>query len=234
MELFDDATIALPTQPAAARRAGVLARRRLRVISRLLARAPSEIALLDVGCSSGAFLLVARSLGYRCSGVEPARRAAEGAAAAGLDVFAGVLEEAHFPSGSFDAITTFEVIEHLKEPLRLLEECRRILKPGGVLMIGTGNAASWTVASQRADWDYFGISGHVSIFNTTSIRVIAERTGLEIERVRTSQVRFVARKKALTPVRALAKLAGEALSYPARWLGKGHDMLAVLRAPLRP
>lgn len=47
----------------------------------------------------------------------------------------------------FDAITRFEVIEHLQHPAELLNECRRILRPGGILLVGTGNAASWSFRS---------------------------------------------------------------------------------------
>ena len=49
-----------------------------------------------------------------------------------IDSVDGLLEELCFPDCSFDAVTLFDVIEHVGEPLPLMRECHRILKPGGV------------------------------------------------------------------------------------------------------
>ncbi|HET8542039.1 MAG TPA: class I SAM-dependent methyltransferase [Anaeromyxobacter sp.] len=232
MQEFDDDRGTLPSSPPDERRGRTLAERRLARIARILARQPRDIALLDVGCSSGAFLRIAASLGYRCEGVEPAPRAARTAARAGLKVFQGVLEDARYPDASFDAITLFEVIEHLREPVSLLKECRRVLKPGGVLLVGTGNAASWTATSQGAEWEYLHIArhgGHVSFFNPGSLRLAAERSGFAVHDLETNAVRLVAKDGRPRPLYVAAKLAGEALHGPARWFRKGHDMLAFLR-----
>jgi len=231
MQEFDDARGTTPDARSAARRS-TLAHRRLERIRTLVGKPRDEIHLLDVGCSSGTFLQAARAAGFRAQGVEPAPRAAAAARAAGLEVFVGTLEEARFPQHRFDAITLFEVIEHLPAPLALLRECHRILKPGGVMLIGTGNTASWTVRAMGARWDYFSIArhgGHVSFFSTVSMRILARRADFRVVRMETRNVRFLDREGVSSTRYGLAKLAGEVLNAPARALGRGHDMLAYLR-----
>src|SRR5262245_19346743 len=228
MEEFDDARGTTPKRGAEARRF-VQSRRRLNAIAASLRRAPARIHLLDVGCSSGAFLRAAVQLGFDAEGVDPAPAAAQAARAAGLRVEKGLLHEVGYAEHSFDAVTLFEVIEHVRDPIDLLRECHRILRPGGLLMVGTSNCGSWTARALGARWEYLDISrhgGHISFFNPGSLQLAARRAGFTPLRLTTRNVRLVEgpRRAGYVP----RKLAGELLSLPARWLGKGHDMLAIL------
>jgi SAM-dependent methyltransferase len=219
-------------KPGAEVRRETLARRRLMLIARTLGREPAAIHLLDVGCSSGEFVRSAARLGFDAEGVEPAPAAARAAQQAGLNVRQGLVEDAAFPAQSFDALTLFEVIEHLREPLPLLRECHRILRPGGVLMVGTGNRASWTACALRERWEYFDIGhhgGHISFFSPASLRLVAERTGFGVERVATRNVRLVDRRSASVPAHLAGKVLSALLAYPARWFARGHDILGVFR-----
>jgi 2-polyprenyl-3-methyl-5-hydroxy-6-metoxy-1,4-benzoquinol methylase len=144
----------------------------------------------------------------------------------------GLLEEAAFPAQSFDALTLFEVIEHLREPLALLRECHRVLRPGGVLMIGTGNRASWTACTLRNRWQYLDIGhhgGHISFFSPASLRLAAERAGFAAHRIATRNVRLVDKGSASASAYFAGKALAALLAPPARWLGRGHDMLGVFR-----
>jgi len=114
-----------------------------RVLDRLEALAPENRSLLDVGSSYGAFLELARELGWAVTGVELAHKpAAYAAQERALDVFTGTLAEAAYPDDTFDAVTLWDVIEHLDDPLSTLREIRRILRPGGMLMLFTINQRS--------------------------------------------------------------------------------------------
>jgi 2-polyprenyl-3-methyl-5-hydroxy-6-metoxy-1,4-benzoquinol methylase len=231
MQAFDSTAFNLPNAHESQRR-NAYARRRLARACRLLADAPAQPRLLDVGCSRGDFVAAAAQLGFAAEGVEPAPHIAEAARAAGRTVHTGLLEAQKFPAAQFDVVSLFEVIEHLRAPLPLLEECRRILRPGGVLLISTGNTASWTVRAMKARWDYFQIekdAGHVSFFNPRSMALLAERAGLEVAALSTGRVRFAEKTDLPGWAYAAAKLAAEALSLPARLLGRGHDMLVYLR-----
>jgi len=231
MQEFDDPQ---GTLPKAGSEGGRLRRSKkfLDRIAALLGQPPGEIRLLDVGCSSGAFLQAAVKLGFRAEGVEPAPKAAATAQAAGLKVHQGLLQEAGYADGQFDAITLFEVIEHLQHPQDLLQECRRILRPGGILLVGTGNAGSWSMAALGAHWEYLHIAkhgGHVSFFNPGSMALLAQRSGFSVAALRTRGVRFCEKGDCANPIYRIAKLAGELLNIFAALLNKGHDMAVYLK-----
>jgi SAM-dependent methyltransferase len=222
------------TQPTAAsrQRRSVQSERKLTQVVRRLNKSSPDVRLLDVGCSSGALVAAAQNLGFIAQGVEPAPKAAAAAQAAGLNVRQGLLEQIAYPAESFDAITLFEVVEHVREPLPLLKECYRILAPRGLVVIGTGNTASWTARAMKARWEYLDIGrhgGHVSFFNPWSMTVLAQRAGFRTETIYTRNVRFVNRGELTGAGYAWRKAAAELLGWPARWVNRGHDLLAFLR-----
>lgn len=96
--------------------------------------------LLDVGCSYGFFLDEARRHGWRVVGVEPAL--AQGAWARkhlGLQVVED-LESQELEPHSFDALTLWDVIEHIEDPHGFLKRCLPLIRPGGALLLKTPNA----------------------------------------------------------------------------------------------
>ena len=203
-------------------------------ISSKLNKPNHEIRLLDVGCSSGAFLTIANKLGFQVEGVEPAPQAAQSACFSGLKVHQGFLEDIKFPANTFDIVTMFEVIEHVRDAFSLLNECHRIIKPGGLLMVGTANTDSWTARIMKSRWEYFDISrhgGHISFFNPQAIRVLAERSGFKVESVRTHSVRFLEKEDSSPVIYRTTKLITELMNFPSRVFGKGHDMLIFMQKP---
>lgn len=210
--------------------------RRLKKIVAIAGRPPTSMKLLDVGCSSGAFLATACRLGFPAMGVEPSAEAAQSARNAGLMVFTGYLDQARFPDASFDAITLIEIVEHLRDARALLQECARILKPGGVVLVTTPNAHSWTARVMGARWAGFSLNdmgGHISFFNPRSMRLLAARSELQLHRIETRNVRFFERGQCSRPLHAVAKIAAQLLNGPSRIAGAGHDLHAYLQRPMR-
>lgn len=232
MQEFDDVEGTLP-KPDARQRRFIRSKRYLEQIESLLGKPRNEIRLLDVGCSSGYFLEVAGQLGFvDAEGVEPGERAVQTARAAGLKVHGGLLEDVALPERSFDAITLFEVIEHLKDARDTAQRCNRLLRPGGILVIGTANTAGWTFMAMKSRWEYLHIDkhgGHVSFFNPDSMKILAQRTGFVVEKIETRSVSFSKRDATHPMIYRVFKIISELIETPSRWLGKGHDMLVIMR-----
>ncbi len=104
-----------------------------------LTRPEVQAKLLDIGCGNGQFLFDMRSLGWDVQGQEVDPEAAALGASVGVPIFLGTLEEAGFAEGSFDVITLSHLIEHVHDPIGLLERCYSLLKPGGLVWVATPN-----------------------------------------------------------------------------------------------
>ncbi len=144
-------------------------------------KASERAHLLDVGCGNGRFLVQMRELGWEVMGVEPDSEAVRIAKERfGLDVFQGTLEEVKFPDNSFDAITMNHVIEHVPDPIGLLAECRRILKPVGKLVMVTPNIQSLGRCLFDEYWRGWEVSHHLVLFSPKSLRACAEWAGLGV------------------------------------------------------
>ncbi len=101
--------------------------------------------ILDLGSGRGAFLIEAARRGAQATGLEPynvyVEKTLADAALAGVSIKVeqGVAEALPFPNGTFDFINISEVIEHIENPDRMLEEIHRVLKPDGWAYISVPN-----------------------------------------------------------------------------------------------
>jgi SAM-dependent methyltransferase len=95
-----------------------------------------ERKILDVGCGYGFFLGEMKSRGWRVEGVEISQTGRQYAQdILHIPVYSRQIERLKLPEASFDVITLFYVIEHVSDPIHVIKEVRRILKPGGLLFL---------------------------------------------------------------------------------------------------
>lgn len=133
--------------------------------------------LLDVGCGNGDFLQLAASVGWEVEGVEPDPVAAQAAYSPGLQVHVGGLEMLNRYESRYDAITLSHVIEHVHEPLQTLEQCFRLLKPGGSLWLETPNVLSSGHELFGEHWRGLEAPRHLSLFSSQGLRQSLRRVG---------------------------------------------------------
>jgi SAM-dependent methyltransferase len=150
-----------------------------RALEELEALAPGR-RLLDVGCAAGFFLEVARERGWTVEGVEVSDYAADQARRLGLKVFRGSLLELPDAEPRFDVVTMWDVIEHLERPDRALAKVRRMLEPGGVVAISTGDFASLARRLSGRHWRLFADPTHLFFFDRRTLDALLERSGFRI------------------------------------------------------
>ncbi len=134
---------------------------------------------LDVGCGDGDFLAHLRRRGWEVIGLELSAAAAGRARERGLEVREVELEGAGFAPASFDLVTLWHVLEHLPDPRRALREVRRILKPGGRLVLEVPDVASPTFRLCGESWFPLDVPRHLQHFEPRTLRRLLVMTGFE-------------------------------------------------------
>lgn len=144
----------------------------------------SGLRVLDVGCGHGATLSALLSWGHRAAGIDIAQSAVDEAKRRNPDasVLCHAVEETPWPfaDSEFDAVVSFEVLEHLIFPQTLTREAFRVLKPGGIVLVSTPyHGFSKTVALAVRGFDrHFDVYGpHIRFFTERSLRNLFTETG---------------------------------------------------------
>jgi ubiquinone/menaquinone biosynthesis C-methylase UbiE len=139
--------------------------------------------LLEVGCGSGDLLVGLRELGWNVEGIDVDPLAVENSMRRGLNVRQGTLEALGYADNTFDAIIMSHVIEHVHDPISLLSECFRILKPGGQLSLVTPNAQSFCHRMFGRAWLALDPPRHLHIFTLNALQAVMHRSGFHRARV---------------------------------------------------
>lgn len=136
--------------------------------------------LLDVGCGNGDFLHRLHGLGWAVTGIDFDAQAIENAKKMygdGLTFIHSDLSGARFSDASFDAVTMSHVIEHVPDPVGLLVEVRRVLKPGGRLVVTTPNIRSFGHEKFQDCWVGLDAPRHLQVFSPLALQQCARQAG---------------------------------------------------------
>lgn len=136
--------------------------------------------LLDMGCASGHFLKAADRAGFDVTGVDISSDSiAKLKANFGFEAHAGDIRDMAFAE-KFDVITTWETIEHLPEPLSILNALKGLLKEDGILVVGTGNNQSLVSQMMGQRWWYITPPDHCIYYNPTALNTVLTRSGFQV------------------------------------------------------
>jgi len=150
--------------------------RQARVLATALGAATERpLTILDIGCGDGTAAAAAAPLltGHRVVGVDWSQDALARARTRLPYTVRGELTALPLRAAVADAVLFSEVIEHLVDPDTALAEIRRVLRPGGHLMLSTPNLAAWY---NRA----LLLAGVQPVFSEVSLRAIHGRPGKEV------------------------------------------------------
>lgn len=182
---------------------------------RLLA-APPGSRLLDVGCAQGEFAQAAVSLGMKVTGIDlnPQAIAVARERVPSAEFICGELTLSTVPGG-LDAITMFDFIEHVRDPVETLGRAARLLKPSGQLLISTPRVGSGVHHATGRFWPQYR-EEHLVLFSLRGLRIA-------LGRARLTPVQVVPTVKYVSP----SYLLGQAAEY-------GGPLLHFVSSAARP
>jgi len=150
-----------------------IARWRLDVLRPLAPSGP----WLDVGASTGSFVEEAHRQGLGAEGLELSAAAVAQARSRGLAVHQGAAED-FVPERCYAAITAFDIVEHLPDPLAFIRRVGRWLVPGGLLALTVPDAGSLPARLLGRHWFYYAPPDHIHYFTRATILRLLAASGL--------------------------------------------------------
>ncbi len=131
-------------------------------------------SVLELGCAHGGLTYLMTKAGLDAVGLELSPwLIARAEQLFGVTVHQGPLEACHFDQ-PFDAIVAIDVLEHLPDPLRTLQACRRSLAPGGRLFLQTP-----CYRDDGVDWEMFVPEEHLFLFTADSVADLLRQAGFD-------------------------------------------------------
>ena len=153
---------------------------------RLIEKYSDKGKILDIGTAGGSFLKVARDNGWIVEGIEPNKwLCGWGLKNYGIKIRQGTLfdKKNKFKSEEFDVITLWDVLEHVTNPKETLQECNRITKKNGLLVVNYPDIGSFVAKSMGKRW-VFLLSVHLFYFDRKTIKKILNETGFEVIKIK--------------------------------------------------
>lgn len=191
-------------------------------------RVPAGGRILDVGCGNGEFMAAAVEAGYQVVGTDISVPAVELCRSRGLNAVAGDFLTLPF-EGTFDAVTMWDVIEHLTDPAAFVSRARSLLRPGGYLVVKTPGVTDRMLTMVKVVPSMASSilhEDHVQFFTTGSFSRLAQRTGFEgVEALRLGDMR------GKRPVRSFRRRLSRTAREAVNGLGGHFNHYVWMRAP---
>tara|TARA_B110001452_G_scaffold125822_1_gene104413 strand:- start:207 stop:974 length:768 start_codon:yes stop_codon:yes gene_type:complete len=153
--------------------------------------------LIDVGCGIGYFLEAAKERGWKVYGTEFTEKAIQICSVKGIKMKKGILDPENYIPEEFDIITSFEVIEHINNPIHELNSFHKLLRKGGLVYVTTPNFNSLLRYRLKSSYNNICYPEHLSyytpktlnkVFTSVGFRTIKiESTGISISRLKKSK-----------------------------------------------
>lgn len=142
-------------------------------------------SVLDVGCFDGRFLETVGN-GYRRCGIEIHSAAASRASSKGIEIVGQHYRQLATMNRKFDAIVSFDLIEHVPDPVSFLALLSGALATAGLAIVSSGNVDAWSWRIMGSRYWYCTISEHISFISPRWCRLALPAAALDLQR----QARF--------------------------------------------
>jgi SAM-dependent methyltransferase len=160
--------------------------------------------ILDVGCGMGFFLDEAHKRNWEVHGTEYTDEAIEMCKGKNINMHKGDLDGINFADMEFDVITSFEVIEHVKNPQEHVIKMTSLLRKGGIIYITTPNFNSLNSRILKDKWNVISYPEHLNYFSKLSLDALMTSNGFK---------RLSLRTEGISPGRLFKSRQGEKMDF---------------------
>lgn len=144
--------------------------------------------ILDVGCGIGYFLEEAQKRGWEVYGTEYTQQAIEICESKNISMCKGELKINNYSMGEFDIITSFEVIEHINNPIPELKKFYKLLRSGGLVYVTTPNFNSLLRYRLKEDYNVICYPEHLSYYTPKTLRSVMKKVGFNPQKVQATGI----------------------------------------------
>ncbi len=135
--------------------------------------------ILDIGCGRGNLLKIMEQKGCDCYGIERAEFPTNELSHK-IHIYRGNLEDTSFEENFFDAVIIWHVLEHINNPILMIQKTARILRTGGIQVIAVPNFGSFQARAFRKYWFHLDLPRHVHHFTADVLLRLLKQNGFEI------------------------------------------------------
>lgn len=156
---------------------------RVAIMRRYIPKSILQPKYLDVGCSTGFVVEAAQNAGWDAAGIDLNPSAIKFGQERGLNLAVEALEDIDVPPGTYDAVSLFDVIEHLTNPGPILEQSIRLLKPGGIVFLYVPNYDSASRLLMGKHAHFIWPTHHLNYYTPQTLSDFLQRYTLNVEMV---------------------------------------------------
>lgn len=153
--------------------------------------------LLEVGAGNGYFLEIAQEKKWNIHGTEVSENCIDKCIKKEIQLDKGQLSELKYPDNHFDVIVAIELIEHLIDPKKFVQECYRILRPGGLMYVTTPNFNSILRYKLKDQYDVISYPNHLMYFTQKTLTKLFEDQQFATKKIKTTGYSFTRQKTSL-------------------------------------
>lgn len=150
--------------------------KRVRILDKFFKK-PGKV--LEVGCSTGIMLDILKKEDWETWGVEPSKSGAV-AKKRGHKVVKNYFEKTKLPKNYFDLVVMNHVLEHMDDPVRVLEKTKTVLKKGGIVYVDVPNIGSLASKIYGKNWKYLLPDEHIHHFTPETLKKLLEEAGFKV------------------------------------------------------